>query len=266
MNGHADTAPPVIHAPNLEDQKGVVHGFFTRRGGTSSGLYASLNAGPGSGDDRDRVAANRDRAAAALGLGPGRIVTAYQVHSADVAEVEAPWDMADAPRVDGLVTRVPGVGLGVLAADCAPVLMADAEAGVVGAAHAGWRGALNGVIEATVAAMEGLGADRSRIGAAIGPCIGRESYEVGPEFPAPFIAASPANEVFFRAAPRPDHYLFDLGGFVAARLSDAGLKPVPPPAEDTCAEAERFFSYRRSVLNGEPDYGRNLSVIALSAE
>jgi hypothetical protein len=264
MTGAAHQAPPVIRAAALEDEAGVVHGFFTRRGGTSTGLYASLNAGPGSGDLRANVDANRDRAGAALGLAPGRIVTAYQVHSADVAVVEAPWDLGSAPRSDGLVTRVPGLGLGILAADCAPVLLADGTARVVGAAHAGWRGALGGVIEATVAAMEALGARRARIRAAVGPCIGPRSYEVGPEFPAPFLAANPGNEVFFRAVPGSSHYLFDLGGYVAARLAEAGLAPVAPPAEDTCAEADRFFSYRRSVLNGEPDYGCNISVIALT--
>ncbi|MDH3239251.1 MAG: peptidoglycan editing factor PgeF [Alphaproteobacteria bacterium] len=264
MTEPSDTAPPRLRADALTRVPGVTHGFFTRQGGTSGGLYASLNAGPGSNDDGARVAANRDRAAAALGLEPGRIVTAYQCHSAQATVVEAAWQQSAAPKADGLVTRVPGLGLGILTADCAPILLADGEAGVVGAAHAGWRGALTGVIEAVVAAMEELGARRGRIDAAIGPCIGAASYEVGPEFPAPFLADSPANEVFFRAAPRPAHYLFDLGGYVAARMAQAGLGRVTPPREDTCAEADRFFSYRRSVLNGEPDYGRQISVIALT--
>ncbi|MDX1484109.1 MAG: peptidoglycan editing factor PgeF [Alphaproteobacteria bacterium] len=256
--------PPLIRDPRLSAERGVKHGFFTREGGTSGGIYASLNAGPGSGDSPDRVAANRARAAAGLGLDPARLVTAHQVHSADVVRVDGPWETDDAPRADGLVTALPGLGLGVLAADCAPVLLADGAGGVIGAAHAGWRGALAGIIDATVAAMEDLGARRSRIAAAIGPCIGQASYEVGPEFPAPFLAETPENDVFFRAAPRDGHYLFDLGGFVAARLAGAGLGPVAPPGFDTCAQERRFFSYRRSILRGEPDYGRNLSLIALA--
>ncbi len=255
--------PPVIRDPRLAAHDGLVHGFFTRAGGVSTGIYASLNTGPGSADKAADVAANRDRAGAALGLGRGRLVTTYQTHSADVVTVETPWQMDAAPRADGLVTRVPGLGLGVLAADCAPVLLADNEARVIATAHAGWRGALSGVIEATVNAMVALGARPRRITAAIGPCIGQRSYEVGAEFPTPFLDQNPANEVFFRAAHKEAHYLFDLGGFVVACLVRAGLRPVPPPTLDTCALKDRFFSYRRSVLNGEPDFGRNISVIAL---
>ena len=256
--------PPIIRDPRLAAHDGLVHGFFTRAGGISTGIYASLNTGPGSADKPANVAVNRDRAGAALGLGRGRMVTAYQIHSADVVTVETPWEIESAPSADGLVTRVPGLGLGVLAADCAPVLLADNEARVIATAHAGWRGALGGVIEATVTAMVALGARPRRVTATIGPCIGQRSYEVGPEFPAPFLAQNPANEVFFRAAPREAHYLFDLGGFVAACLVRAGLRQVPSPTLDTCALKDRFFSYRRSVLDGAPDYGRNLSMIALS--
>jgi YfiH family protein len=259
-----ESLPPIIRDSRLDAHDGLVHGFFTRVGGISTGIYTSLNTGPGSADEATNVAANRDRAGAALGLGPGHIVTADQIHSADVVTVETPWEIGDAPRADGLVTRVPGLGLGVLAADCAPVLLADNEARVIATAHAGWRGALSGVIEATVNAMAALGAQPHRVTAAIGPCIGQRSYEVGPEFPAPFLAQNPANEVFFRAAPKDAHYLFDLGGFVAACLVRAGLKPVPPPTLDTYALKDRFFSYRRSVLDGTPDYGRNISMIALS--
>ncbi len=264
MTGSPDRNPPMLQGEALASLPGVAHGFFTRQGGSSAGLYASLNAGPGSNDDAANVAANRDRAGAALGLAPGRIVTAYQCHSAQTTVVERVWPQSGAPKADALVTRVPGLGLGILTADCAPILLADGDAGVVGAAHAGWRGALSGVIEAAVATMEGLGARRNRIRAAIGPCIGVRSYEVGPEFPAPFLADNPANEVFFRAAPRSAHYLFDLAGYVAARMAEAGLDPVAPPHDDTCTEADRFFSYRRSVLKGEPDYGRQISVIALT--
>ncbi|TDI63533.1 MAG: peptidoglycan editing factor PgeF [Alphaproteobacteria bacterium] len=256
--------PPVIRDPRLDAHDGLVHGFFSRAGGLSTGIYASLNTGPGSADTAANVAANRDRAGAALGLGRGRIITAHQTHSADVVTVETPWQMGAAPRADGLVTRVPGWGLGVLAADCAPVLLADNEARVIATVHAGWRGALAGVIQATVDAMVALGARPRRLTAAIGPCIGQPSYEVGAEFPAPFLDQNPANQVFFRAAPREAHYLFDLGGFVAACLVRAGLRPVPPSTLDTCVLKDRFFSYRRSVLDGEPDYGRNISVIALS--
>ncbi len=258
------TQPPIIENPALAAQDGVLHGFFTRQGGVSEGLYASLNAGPGSQDAAADVTENRRRICAALGLAPGRLVTADQVHSAEVAVVTKPWTPDAAPKVDGMVTTVRGLALGVLAADCAPVLLADGRAGVVGTAHAGWRGALSGVIEATVAAMEQAGADRSRIAVAIGPCIGGASYEVGPEFPAPFHAQDPANDLFFRAAARPDHYLFDLGGYVASRLRALGLNAAPSSGLDTCAMEERFFSYRRSVLRGEPDYGRNISVIALT--
>jgi YfiH family protein len=163
-----------------------------------------------------------------------------------------------------MITRVPGLGLGVLTADCAPILLADGEARVIAATHAGWRGALGGVIEATISAMVALGAQPHRITTAIGPCIGQHSYEVGPEFPAPFLSQNPANEVFFRAAPKEAHYLFNLGGYVAACLVRAGLAAPSSPTLDTCAREDQYFSYRRSLLNGEPDYGRNISVIALS--
>lgn len=256
--------PPLIQDPRLAAQEGVVHGFFTREGGVSGSLFESLNAGHGSGDIAGNVACNRALAAEALGLAPDRIVTAHQVHSADVVTVEAPWGTGEAPRGDGLVTRVPGIGLGVLAADCAPVLLADPWAGVAAAAHAGWRGALAGIIESTVAAMTDLGAEKHRIVAAVGPCIGPLSYEVGPAFPAPFLAEDPENELFFGPAARDGHHLFDLGAYVAACLERAGLSPVTPLRLDTCAMEARFFSYRRATLRGEPDYGRNLSVIALS--
>jgi YfiH family protein len=256
--------PPSLKDPRLAREAGVVHGFFSRAGGLSEGLYASLNSGPGSADQLDKVIGNRDLVAGALGLPPGSILTAYQVHSADVVTVETPWSFDQAPQVDGLVSKTPGIGLGILAADCAPVLLADGGNRVIGAAHAGWRGAVGGVIEATVAAMVELGARPERITAAVGPCIGGESYEVGPEFPAPFLALDSDNEKFFRAAPRDGHYLFDLGAYVAQRLTQAGLAPVQPVAADTCAMEEQFFSYRRSFLRGEPDYGRNISVIALT--
>jgi purine-nucleoside/S-methyl-5'-thioadenosine phosphorylase / adenosine deaminase len=245
------------------DFPGIRHGFFTRQGGVSEGIFASLNCGFGSSDEAAKVAENRARAMAALGLGGERLLTCYQVHSAEVVVVDRPWQRGEAPRADAMVTGTPEIALGILTADCAPVLFADAGARIIGAAHAGWRGALTGVLEATVAAMERLGAKPQRISAAIGPCIGRESYEVGAEFPAPFLAENAANAAFFRATPRQGHFLFDLAGYVAARLKRLGLARIETIPGDTAAEAERFFSYRRSCHRKERDYGRELSAITL---
>ena len=241
----------------------IRHGFFGRQGGVSAGLYRSLNCGHGSGDDPAKVAENRARAMARLGLDGGRLVTAYQSHSSDVAVVEAPWDREAAPRVDGLVTRERGLALGILTADCAPVLMADAKAGVVGAAHAGWRGALNGVLEAVIEAMIELGARRRTIVAGVGPAIGQNSYEVGPEFPAPFLEQAERNGDFFRPGRREGRFMFDLKGYIVRRLGQADPLDVQILPCDTCAEETRFFSYRRACQRGETDYGRGLSVIYL---
>jgi polyphenol oxidase len=243
---------------------GIRHGFFTRDGGVSEGIYASLNCGFGSGDDPTRVAENRARVAAALGLTGDRVVSCHQIHSVDVIVVDAPWRREAAPRADGMVTRAPGIALGVLAADCAPVLFADAEARVIGACHAGWRGALGGIVDATIQAMTREGARLDRIAAAVGPCIGKESYEVGPEFPAPFLAEDSSAADLFRPAPRAGHFLFDLAGYVARRLRRAGLSQTAVIAGDTAAEEQRFFSYRRGCLRGERDYGRLISAIALA--
>ncbi len=248
----------------LLDRPTIRHGFFTREGGVSTGLFASLNCSVASGDDPEKVAENRRRALAQLGLAPDRIVTCYQIHSAEVVTVERPWTHADRPRADAMVTRLKGLALGILTADCAPVLFADEEAGIIGAAHAGWRGAIGGVLEATVAAMLRQGASAARIAAAIGPCIGFASYEVGPEFPAPFLAQSPDNARFFRAAPRAQHHLFDLGSYVRSRLETAGVTRIEAVAADTLAEPTQFFSYRRSCLAGEPQYGHGLSAICLA--
>jgi hypothetical protein len=252
----------MIRADNLERAAAVRHGFFTREGGVSTGVYASLNCGLGSGDDPDRVAENRARAVAALGLDGAPLCTAYQVHGAHVRVVSEPWPPERRPKVDAMVTSRSGIALGILTADCAPVLMADAEARVIGAAHAGWRGALAGVLEAAVEAMVGLGARRERIAAAVGPAIAQPSYQVGPEFPGPFLAADGAAERFFSAAG-DGRYFFDLAGYAAQRLQAAGLGPCEHLAHDTVAEDDLFFSYRRSVLRGEDDYGRTLSAIAL---
>jgi purine-nucleoside/S-methyl-5'-thioadenosine phosphorylase / adenosine deaminase len=241
---------------------GIAHGFFSRAGGVSRGLYASLNCGFGSSDDPLSVAENRRRALARLESSAHALVTAYQVHSADIAIVEQPWTRDHAPKVDGMVTRRPGIALGILTADCAPILFADDGVGVIGAAHAGWRGALAGVAEATVAAMIGLGARAGAIRAVIGPCIGPESYEVGPDFPQAFLAHSRAAGRFFVDAARPGHHRFDLPGYLAWRLGESGLASIRHLVHDTAADDD-FFSYRRATLKGEADYGREISVILL---
>jgi YfiH family protein len=244
--------------------EGVRHAFFTRRGGVSEDHFSSLNCGFGSGDRLEHVARNRAIAMEKLGLPDAPLVTCHQIHSAAAILVEEPWPPAEAPRADGLVTRMRGVALGVLAADCAPVLFADPEAGVVGAAHAGWRGALGGILEATIARMEELGARHDRIRAAIGPCIGRRSYEVGAEFVEAFIAADAENRSFFAPARRERHAMFDLEGYIARQLARAGVASVGRVRRDTAAEEDSFFSYRRASLRGEPVYGRGLSAIALA--
>jgi YfiH family protein len=257
------TMTEAIKDARFENLKTIVHGFFTRAGGVSGGVYNSLNTGFGSNDDTGCVTENRARAMQALGLPPDRLSTAYQVHSARVTVIDAPVPYKDAPRVDGFVTATPGVALGILSADCTPVLLADPACGVIGAAHAGWRGALTGVIEAAVTAMEGLGAARANIHAAIGPCIGQDSYEVGPDFPTPFLDHDPSAKSFFTAAARTGHFMFDLEGYVATRLDRLGLASIGRAGLDTCKHEEAFFSYRRATLKGENDYGRGLSVIAL---
>ena len=246
------------------DDAAVRHAFFTREGGVSAGSFASLNCGFGSGDDPDNVGRNRAIAADRLGLAADRLVTCYQIHSATVLTVETPWRREESPRADGMVTTVPGIALGVLAADCAPILFADPQAGVVGAAHGGWRGALDGVAEATVAAMVAQGARTDRISAAIGPCIGQASYEVGPEFPPRFVAVDADSGAFFVPAVRPGHFRFDLGGYIEHRLNRLRLAAIERAPYDTVADPDRFFSYRRACLAGEKDYGRALAAIALA--
>ena len=247
----------------LAAQPGLRHAFFTRRGGVSEGLFQSLNCGFGSGDLAERVACNRAIAMGRLGLGVDRLVTCRQIHSARVITVDRPWDGQQRPRADGLATRGPGIALGVLAADCAPILLFDPVARVIGAAHGGWRGALAGIAEATIAAMEALGAERGRVCAGIGPCIGRDSYEVGPEFPPPIVAEDAAAAVYFARARRPGRSLFDLSGYIAHRLTRCGTGRIERALHDTVAEPEDFFSYRRACLRGEPAYGLLLSAIML---
>jgi YfiH family protein len=244
---------------------GVRHAFFTREGGVGDGLYASLNCGFGSGDAPSTVATNRARAMARLDLPAEALVTVHQIHSAEVAILDEPWPREKNPKADALVTRRRGVCLGILTADCVPVLFADIDAGVIGAAHAGWKGALTGVLDATVAAMIGLGAAAERIRAAIGPAIQQDSYEVGPEFPDRFIESDPASARFFRPSARMGHAMFDLPGFVEARLGALGLAAIGNDGLDTCGDERRFFSYRRATLRGEPDYGRMLAAITLGA-
>jgi len=256
-------ASNMLEAPSLAALPGIRHAFFTRTGGVSEGIYASLNGGPGSADVPANVAQNRDRMAAALGVAPECFVTAYQIHSPDVVTIDAPWPADARPRVDAIVTRTAGLAIGVTTADCGPVLFADAQAGVIGAAHAGWRGAFTGVLEATIAAMERCGADRDRIVTVLGPMIRQPNYEVGPEFVARFEEADPANARFFRPSAQADHALFDLPAYIAARLAAAGMRRVEDLGHCTYADDARFFSYRRSTHRKERDYGRHINAIAL---
>ncbi len=254
---------PHASANTLRRIRGVRHMFLSRAGGVSKGIYAGLNCGLGSGDDRAHVAENRARAARAVGTAGDRLRTLYQVHSATVVDAET-LDPDAPPQADALVCDRPGLAIGVLAADCAPVLFADPSAGVVAAAHAGWRGALDGVVEATVDAMVARGATRGGISAAVGPCIGPQSYEVGPEFPAPFLEQDSRNDRFFTERTGSDRLLFDLPGYVQSRLASAGVGSHEATGHDTYGD-ENFFSYRRSCHRDEPDYGRNLSLIMLPA-
>jgi hypothetical protein len=253
--------PVALQSDLLSELAGVRHAFFTRQGGVSKGVYDSLNTGVGSRDDPDAVRENRTRAAAALGVEPDALLTCYQIHSTIAVTARAPWPAR--PEADAVVTDAPNLACGALSADCAPILLADAEARVVGAAHAGWKGALGGVIESAVRAMEAQGARRERILAAVGPCIAQASYEVGQEFKDRFTEDAPGSERFF-AAGRPQKHQFDLPGFVLSRLAEAGVRQAEWIGHDTCAEEALFFSNRRVVLRGEADYGRLLSAIVLT--
>ena len=257
------SAPPFLTANALR-LKGVAHAFFTRAGGVSKGVYASLNGGVGSRDSPAAVLANRARMAAALGVAPEKLAVPYQVHSPDAVAISQHWAPDARPRCDGIVTAAPGLALGVTGADCGMILFADAEARVVAAAHAGWKGALNGVVEATIALMERHGARRGRIAAALGPCIAQDSYEVGPEFVAAFAAAGEETARFFVPSKKPTHTMFDLKAFIAQRVARAGVETFEDLGFDTYAEEARFFSYRRASHRKEPDYGRLVSAIALT--
>ena len=244
---------------------GLAHAFFTRRGGVSSGVYATLNGGVGSRDEPERVAENRARMAAALGVSPDRLLIPYLVHSPDAVCVSAPWAAGERPRCDALASATPGLALGVTGADCGILLFADIEAKVIGAAHAGWKGALGGVLEATLTAMRGLGARLANIRVALGPTIAQASYEVGPEFAAAFAGDADARR-FFAEGARVDHAIFDLPGYIAMRLARAGVTQFEDLGVDTYADEERCFSFRRATHRGEADYGRMVAAIALAAE
>jgi YfiH family protein len=251
-----------VHTSSLlSGTPGIAHGFFTRRGGVSTGLYDSLNTGTGSGDDRENVLENRARVARAIGA--REVLSLYQVHSAEAVEVTAAWAPGEGPKADGMATRVPGLALGVLAADCTPVLFADAGARVIGACHAGWKGTLANVMEATLRIMEGLGADRANIKAAIGPAIRQKAYEVGAEFRDRFLAEDRDFGQYFAPGARPEKFQFDLTGLVRARLESSGIGHIEDLAVCTYDDPD-FFSYRRTTHRSEPDYGRNLSAIVLT--
>ncbi len=256
------SAPVVLQSPLLSQVAGVRHAFFTRQGGVSHGVYDSLNVGIGSKDRPGHVQENRARAAAAMGVDLPSLLTLYQIHSNIAVTATAPW--LQRPEADAVVTQAPDLACCALSADCAPILLADGEAGVVGAAHAGWKGALGGVIAAVVEAMTARGAQRERIVAAVGPCIAQASYEVGAEFQDRFADEAPGSDIFFATGRTPGKRQFDLPGFVLWRLNQAGVERAEWIGHDTCAEESLFFSNRRGFLRGEPDYGRLLSAIRLA--
>lgn len=254
----------ILASPLLSAIPGLRHAFFTRDGGVSDGIYASLNGGIGSSDEPGKVAENRRRMAEQIGVDPENFLTVWQIHSPDAVVATSPWQ-GERPRADAIVTRTEGLAIGATAADCGPILFVDPNARVIGAAHAGWKGALTGVVESTVAAMEKLGAERGGIVAAIGPLIRQPSYEVGGEFVERFIEADAENGIFFLPASREGHAMFDLAGFIRMRLENAGVLMIDDTGVDTYSD-ERFYSYRRSVHRKEPDYGRHVHAIALTRE
>jgi purine-nucleoside/S-methyl-5'-thioadenosine phosphorylase / adenosine deaminase len=253
-----------LGSPLLSAIPGLRHAFFTREGGVSDGIYASLNGGLGSDDDPRKVAENRRRMAEQLAVAPDHFLSAHQIHSPDAVVASRPWENGPRPRADAIVTRTEGLAIGITAADCGPILLVEPKARVIGAAHAGWKGALTGILESTIRAMEGLGAQRSGIVAAIGPMIRQHSYEVGSEFVERFIDAEADNAVFFIPSTRERHSMFDLAGFIRMRLENAGVLMIDDIGADTYSD-ERFYSYRRSVHRKEPDYGRHVHAIALEA-
>ncbi|HAA91363.1 MAG TPA: peptidoglycan editing factor PgeF [Rhodospirillaceae bacterium] len=259
----SDVTLPVLTDSEIGAVDGIRHGFFTRQGGVSEGIYTSFNVGHGSDDDTENVAENRRRATEYLGA--SALNSVYQVHGNTVINVREGWDREAAPEADAMITDRAGIALGILSADCAPILFCDPKSRVIGAAHAGWRGALSGVTEATLEGMIAMGAHRRSTIAVIGPTIGPDSYEVGDEFPEPFLQQDPKNRLFFRASSREGHFYFDLPGYLAKLLAAQGIAQVRWIGHDTCADEEQFFSYRRGCLKGETDYGRLLSAIVIEA-
>lgn len=253
-----------ITAANLATLKGIRHGFFTRPGGVSDGIYAGLNCGLGSSDDSARVLENRRRVSEHLGGAHGSVVTLYQEHGATALAIDGPVDRNNLPKADAVVTSAPGLVIGVLTADCGPLLFADAEGKVVAAAHAGWRGAVGGIIESTISGMERIGAKRSRIAAALGPCINEAAYEVGAEFEADVVARDPAGARFFGRPNADAKPHFDLPGYILNRLHGAGITNIVNEARCTHANESLFFSYRRTTQRKEPDYGRQISAIVVA--
>ncbi|MDX8481404.1 peptidoglycan editing factor PgeF [Mesorhizobium sp. VK24D] len=258
------TGPDPVRSPLLEKAQGIRHGYFTRIGGVSGGIYRGLNIGTGSSDDQALVAENRRRVADWMGVPADHLLTAHQVHSPDVVIARQPF-ASPRPKADAIVTDRPGIAVGASTADCGPVLFADAEARVIGAAHAGWKGAFTGVLENTVAMMEGLGARRDRIVAVLGPSIGPDNYEVGPEFVARFVEADAGNQRYFRPSANPGHSMFDLNRYTVDRLRGAGVI-AEGLGRCTYAEEELFYSYRRTTHRKEADYGRQVSAIVLEKE
>lgn len=253
----------MLTAKPLDVLSHVRHGFFTREGGVSKGIYASLNCGYGSDDNTENVRENRARVAEKLSVEREKLLTVYQIHSPTVVEVTEPWTPDTAPQADAMVTAAPGIALGILTADCAPVLFADKKARVIGAAHAGWKGAVTGVLEATVEAMVSLGAERGNIAAAIGPCISKESYEVGPEFHERFLSEADENARWFEPSEKAGHFMFDLPGYVEARLEASDIGTVATLGKCTYQDEKRFFSFRRTTHRKEKDYGRQISALML---
>lgn len=252
-----------VTCPQLAAQASVAHGFFTRSGGVSTGIYASLNCGYGSGDEAEKVMKNRSLVSAYFNLEGDALCTAYQVHSPNVVVLEKPWNWQEAPEADALVTATPGIVLGILTADCLPILFADGKHKVVGAAHAGWKGAIGGVIESTLRAMDDLGAKKEDIVATVGPGIAQGSYEVGAEFRDKFLEQDTGNQIYFIHGARAGHYHFDLPSYAKDRLRNAGISHINLLAQDTCLQENEFFSYRRATLRKELSYGRQVSAIAL---
>jgi polyphenol oxidase len=253
----------ILSSPLLSAIPGLRHAFFTRDGGVSDGFYASLNGGLGSNDDPAKIRENRRRMAEAVGVAPEQFINVHQIHSPDAIVATGRWESSTRPKADAIVTRVDGLAIGVTTADCGPILFVDPNARVIGAAHAGWKGALTGIVESTIDAMEKLGAERGGIVAAIGPLIRQASYEVGGEFIERFLEADADSAMFFIPANREGHAMFDLAGFIRARLENAGVLMIDDLGVDTYSD-ERCFSYRRSVHGREPDYGRHVHAIVLS--